>query len=413
MIYNESTSYKLFGKTDKKLIDFILHNPHGVNLPFLLRVYCEIQDLDPSILEDRKTYMKLYMRLYRFIKNLESKGLVTIFKSDGLVWVKATVDLISTSVYTRKIQTPQFRRIHPKKLEAIHYLMERKSLEFDDWFELSRYLFNYISDVSKRVILLKNVQTDDLLLLHYKHRFIKKEIKKKIKEYEKLWENNYDVGVFLTLTMDPNKYPNLLEATKRISKCLNRFMSYLYKRLGNRPPYVNIFEPMDSGNPHLHLVIFGIPRIEDHYKLTKILTKEGFGMVHYEYKIRKCGNTWVWAHRKHRPKNCRTNDVKAYLKKYLIKTLFFDFEACELQKMKISFYFATNKRFFTCSRSLLRLRKKQKIPNNSWLFIGSFHLLDLPDFIFEYLESRGLSIVWGDIGTWILVPVLAEPQVCS
>jgi len=95
-------------------------------------------------------------------------------------------------------------------------------------------------------------------------------------------------------------------------------MSCLTKLFGFRPPYASVLEAQNSGNPHYHVVLFGISRIMDHYKLTKVLEKIGFGPIHFEYKIVKENGKWVWA--KSKPKGM-SKDVQDYLVKYLTETL--------------------------------------------------------------------------------------------
>ena len=39
-------------------------------------------------------------------------------------------------------------------------------------------------------------------------------------------------------------------------------MSFLSRRLGFRSLYINVPEPMDSNNPHLHVIVFSISNIQ-------------------------------------------------------------------------------------------------------------------------------------------------------
>ncbi|MEM2405831.1 MAG: hypothetical protein QXR05_11925, partial [Candidatus Methanomethylicia archaeon] len=231
------------------------------------------------------------------------------------------------------------------------------------------------------------------------------ELLKKLEEYDSVFKNaseRHNVGVFLTLTMNPEVYPNLYEASVRIYKALNRLMSFLTRRLGFRPDYIAVFEPQDSGNPHLHVIIFGVERIEDHYKLTKILVKHGFGYIHFEYKIRKVHGKWVWANRANKPENCKTIDVKDYLKKYLTKVFNTQFngftnwkQEISVSEVKLAYYFASNKRFFTCSR-LLMIEREAKV-SYGWFFIGSWYWLDVPNWV---LELANVTLASSDKYVW-------------
>jgi len=186
-------------------------------------------------------------------------------------------------------QTKTPERMHSSCFRARKILEAKKRLNFDDWLELSEHLNDYLENTSKRVIVLKLIGWDIFKFLRYEHHFTKERLKAVLKDFETAWKiasQKYKVGVFITLTMNPATYSNLIKASSNISKALNRFMSYLRKLLGFRPAYISVLEPQDSGNPHLHVVIFGIKRIKDHYKLTEILEKQGFGPIHFEYKIR-------------------------------------------------------------------------------------------------------------------------------
>jgi len=253
---------------------------------------------------------------------------------------------------------------------------------------------DYIDDVGSRVIVLYNGRLDRFKFLRYTHRFLKHRLREKLRAYDRVWDNaskKHNVGVFLTLTMAPKTYPNLYEASRRISEALNRLLSFLARRLGRRPEYIAVFEPQNSGNPHLHVVIFGVGRIEDHFRLTPILVGHGFGFVHFEYKIIKKNGKWVWANPRFKPKACRTTDVQVYLRKYLSKT--FNSikkssnsawkQKLDLSSFKLAFYFASNKRFFTCSRSLM-VKLNHRSSSGYWVYIGSFYWLEVPDFILLY-----------------------------
>jgi hypothetical protein len=392
----------------------------GVNLPCLLRFYVSSLGLKyEDILKDKVLYDRLYKRLLRYVRLLEKEGYVKVSKINGFLWIEPLpkmVDLISSfdivkfKDFSKREHGHRFMR--EDRFDAFMVLRSKKTLERDDWSELLACLDSYVEKTSNLALVFKHREEDRYLLLHYNHRFLRRNIKRKLKEYDKIWSlasQKFDKGVFLTLTLDPASYKNLVDASKRISLAFNRFMSFLSCRLGFRPFYISSLEPQDSGNPHLQIVIFGISRIEDHFRLTKILQKHGFGMIHWEYQIKKNkdGN-WVWANRRYKPKNCRTFNVKDYLKKYLVKTFssYFDDSdksfsgSFDVSKFKIAFYFASNKRFFTCSHSLLVFKKKF-VGSGLWVFVGVYDWLELPNFVYEFFERDGVYIGYNG-NTWIL-----------
>jgi len=391
---------------ERELQNFIIKNSNGlgVNLPMLLRFYSQLNNTDfEELLENRNLYMKYYMKLYRFLKSLAEKGLVEVSKVDGFLWVKPRVDLIKVNIVKFKlVNSPRFK--HPYRFEASGLLMRKHELSSEDWRELDYFLHSYVDDVSGRVIVLKHCEMDRFRFLRYRHRFLKRELERILKRYDLVFENAgklYDEAVFLTLTMNPSTYSNLYQASRRISESFNRFMSYLARLLGFRPLYIAVFEPMDSGNPHLHVIIFGISRIMEHFELTEILVKHGFGIIHYEYAIKKTkdGN-WVWRNRANKPKT-KTMDVKAYLKKYLVKVFHRALsdkpwkQSLSISDYKLAYYFASNKRFFTCSRALMV--KSHKEYSGLWVFIGSWYWLNVPNWILEFANvtlAPSTEFVW-------------------
>ena len=360
----------------------------------LLRLYCELNKISfEALLDNRTLYMKYYMKIRRFISSLEAKGLVELSKVDGYLWVKPKVDLITVNIVKFKLVNFHGSRFkHPARFEASGLLMEKHELSEEDWETLDFLLSQYVDDVCRRVIVLKHVEMDSFKFLRYRHRFLKRELERVLDYYDRVFDNasrNYGEGVFITLTMNPSSYSNLYQASRRIGEALNRFMSFLSKRYGRRLDYICVPEPMDSGNPHLHVIVFGISRIEDHYKLTNILAKQGFGYIHYEYGIHKDKNgNWVWRNRANKPRT-KTMDVKAYLRKYLTKVFHRALSDSSrghgqglcLSDYKLAFYFASNKRFFTCSRALMV--RREKFSCGLWVYVGSWHWLDVPDWILE------------------------------
>jgi len=406
----------------------------GVNLPTLLHVYLDSLGLSyERVVQNRKSYMKYRMRLERLIKSLAERGLVQLSKVDGFIWARPLPKMVDLMLLTRaklnqgglKLPRPQ----HPSRLRARSLLRKKRKLDEDDWLELYDLFEDYLEDTSNRALVLKHLFVDEFKFLRYEHRFTKRRLKKVLRDFESIWSkasSSYDVGVFITLTMDPSTYKNVIEALDRMSKAFNRFVRFLSteEHLGFRPPYVKVLELQDSGNPHLHVALFGVHRIMDHYKLTPLLKEMGFGPIHYEYKIVKDGNgNWVWS--RSRPQDAKTNNVKDYLKKYLLKTFSSLLSSSEEKvfsppkrsrpepkpeplfstaELKIAFYFASNRRFYTCSRDLLsRLTKGVTVKLRLWAFIGSWHWIDLPDWI---LEAARVTLVSDDELGWKVEPVL-------
>ena len=61
-----------------------------------------------------------------------------------------------------------------------------------------------------------------------------------------------------------------------------------------------------------------------------------------------------------------------------------DFPKQDLAKFKISYYFASNKRFFTCSMQFLTKTEKKSV--SGWILVGSWYWHDVPDWILDVAE---------------------------
>jgi len=388
-----------------KVFKYVMDNSFGlgVNLQVLTRFYLEhlLHVKDPS----PKEYHRAYMRLSRFFSSLSKNGYVDLKRVDGLVWTKATsrgVDLIS---YARKTQTRESRRrLHEAKYSAREFVEHKRSLEVRDWELLFSFFEDYVGDVDKRILVFRNELTREFFVKRYTHRFQRKYLRKVRNKFDRIFENasnKYKVGVFLTLTMDPKKYRNLAEATRQASVSWNRFMSRLSKQLGFRPPYIKVLEFQDSGNPHYHVVLFGVESIGDHYELTEYLKKIGFGEIHYEYKIANRGGSWEWANPKHKPTKLHNHGVKDYLKKYVEKMFNYEIGVnsteARVDDYKISLYFALDSRFFTYSYSLYTAPKTGS-HEYGWVFIGSYSVEYLPDWLFEVVDFEALGPPLNELG---------------
>jgi len=109
------------------------------------------------------------------------------------------------------------------------------------------------------------------------------------------------------------------------------------------------------------------------------------------------------SNRRYKPRRCKTFSVKDYLKKYLTKILRVQEwrHGLSLEDMKIGFYFGSNKRFFMCSRSLM-VKKSSNDSSGLWVFIGSYHYLEIPNFVYEWLMVNGLYLSYDELHGWVL-----------
>ncbi|PMQ00696.1 MAG: hypothetical protein CBR30_09810, partial [Dictyoglomus sp. NZ13-RE01] len=318
-----------------------------------------------------------------------------------------TVDLIS---YARKTQTRETRRrFHESKYSAREYVEHKRVLGLRDWELLFGFFEDYIDDVDKRILVFRNEFTGEFLVKRYSHRFQRRYLRKVRNKFDRVFESassKYKTGVFLTLTLDPKTYKSIREGIAIGSKAWNRFMSRLRKKLGFRPPYIRVLEFQDSGNPHYHVVLFGIDSIGDHYELTEYLKKIGFGEIHYEYKIVNRNGNWEWSNPRHKPTKLHNHGVKDYLKKYIEKMFNYDIGVnsteARVDDYKIALYFALDSRFFTYSYALYTTPKTGS-HEYGWVFIGSYSIEYLPDWLMEYVRDSLSPPDLVEIGDYLML----------
>jgi len=430
----------------QKALELLIHDPSslGVSLPYL----CEKLNIMVG--------SKEYYRLYRYLLRLSKEGFLTARRIDGLLYFKATQRSVHLIKGGAKFQhgknleeevqkreegkkrrkkrgskwkgprVPSGRRKNPyRNLAMLYALKARLPLTLRDYERLARHFSDYLADVSKRVIVLRHRDEERLLGLPYKHRF--RSLKRLMASFREAWfmlGGEHDIAVFITLTMEPRG--TLLETAQLASVALDRFLSWLQRRLGFRPKYIAVFEFQTNGAVHIHMVLFGVRSIADYRELDSYLPTIGFGRIHEEYQVVKVEKgKWVWRNKK--PQGTMARGVDDYLGKYLEKSFEGDFEDTlpgalkdieelgidedtplvlssfdeetkkrlkwALAPLKIALYFATNKRFFTCSRYPRPVPKEPRVVR--WVYVGSFSLDELPDWVLEAVLEGSCELSGG------------------
>ena len=399
----------------------------------------------------RKLYPELSKRqrqkkVHRILNKLEEKSFVkteTIgnfrfarITLSGVLFLANNADEVDLNL---RLGCPK----HPKTL--LRFLPQRSH---DEWYKIAVRLLTkpveyfeeidrellvmhfsaWLDDVDERVLVFVD-ENGDLIEKPYKTRFTHPEcVEYLLGKYDDAWDiaSQYDVGVFLTITLPPI-FPLKVEQWL-LSYMRHRLKAWLRRRYGFTPPSIRVPEPQKSLNYHDHMVFFGVPRIMDkkseltpwlnsmverflsdmgrHVKNTinkrlapqevEELNEYGRRLLkryrrykreHPKYegplnwitKIHKEGDKWVC---KNPPPYLRGDDGKDgkttlpdYLKKYLVKNLrllksgFPDDDVKE--GVKLAWYWLLRIPFFTVSPSLRVPREKP--PPLGLKFIGSYH----------------------------------------
>ena len=238
-------------------------------------------------------------------------------------------------------------------------------------FKIRQQFDTYKDDVMDRSVILtykSEAMNPDapLLFLPYKNRFISIDRKKaNLATYEAIWKHaslGYRSAVFVTLTTDPKLFSSACDANFHFQIALNRFFSFIQKRQGYRPKYLNVHEFTEKGLLHSHIVLFGIDYLSHFRQLSKDWQKCGQGSIVHIYGLRNNGTAWTWS--RAQPKGAKAGrSVDLYLKKYLKKNLF---DGSELE-----LYWTFNKRFFTYSKALKPASAPPRRLGPAFVFIGS------------------------------------------
>lgn len=318
-----------------------------------------------------------YKSLYDFIKSKKGKSLFSTQKLDGLIWCRPIqpLDLIRGTQSSKSvIDTAQnayrhnFGKTGPERTLAINKVMKEIDIRKveDETHDLFKSYINRIDDTE--IILAPNPEKyffGDLITLPYRTRFNDEGRKvEQIKKYERIFDESavqWKNAVMVTLTTDPKMQNGLWDANKKISKNLNKLMSYLaYIRKGNRIPYLSVFEFQGNGRLHLHIVFFNARYILQKSRLIRLWKKYGQGEIVDFKNLHSDGKEWQWT--RDRPKDAEEKEPPStYLKKYLKKNLYDEFASMQ--------YWIYGTRFFSNSR-MFEVAKQKLKPKGWYYFYG-------------------------------------------
>jgi len=272
--------------------------------------------------------------------------------------------------------------IRPERYHALQHTRRTRTLEEEDLAEIHEYYLDYRREIDSTVLLFKRKEDlrnidGEVKTLPYTTRF--NSTPRKIeaeKKYKAVWNNAgvmHNKGVFLTLTTDPKRHRNVEEANKAFGPALNRFMTYIRKKVKGlgygRLSHITAYEFQKNGLLHAHIVIFGIPYLEHYKRISYLWSRTGQGSIVYIYGLNKDGKGWYW--RRGKPRDAeKGQSCGDYLKKYLSKNLQDDGQ---------DLYWVFGKRFYTNSKTLEPdpSRPVAFCPGQ-WVYIGSCNREEVP-----------------------------------
>jgi len=327
----EAPSFSLPSEIGRSPFDLSSRLPvYGVNLPTLCEQYLRY---DKHQKPDHKTRDRYYRRLYRSLEKLAGQELLDLKKgNDSLIWVSPnnrTFNLIREKYFSNfKENKPdsenktntEFSRDHaredpgdlhsrprahirPERYRALQVSRRTRTLEEEDHNQIHEYYLDYRREIDNTLLLFKRKEDlrnidGEVKTLPYTTRF--NSTPRKIeaeKKYRAVWNNAgvmFNKGVFLTLTTDPKRHTNVEEANKAFGPALNRFMTYIRKRVKElgygKLSYITANEFQKNGLLHAHIVIFGIPYLEHYKRISYLWSRTGQGNIIYVYGLNKDGD---------------------------------------------------------------------------------------------------------------------------
>jgi len=309
----------------------IIANSAGVNLPTLLRVYCESKKLSyNSLLENKTLYNRYYQKIYRFINALAKEGYVTLLKLDGLLVVRPVLSTIFDLIilrcvpetlvkphqegktttdkppnqpsltekdlinHAKQLLTLRWERDHPIHRQIAEKYSLRSRLTKEEQKDVVAHMEQWIDSVLDLVLVFLNLETGELITLPYSTRFTDySRASALLIESEKAFKKakeQFDEGVFLTITLPPI-FPFRL-ALWTLSFLHHRIKAYIKKKCGENKLHFRAIEPQESYSPHTHTVIFGVDWIMDKQDLTQYIERHLVNFLanlgdHYRNTINK------------------------------------------------------------------------------------------------------------------------------
>ncbi|MEM0054420.1 MAG: hypothetical protein QXL89_09575, partial [Nitrososphaeria archaeon] len=370
---------------EQKALRLLLEAKEPINLPYLLKT---IKPEYRNVSRRDKNYHRDYMRLYRTLKQLSNVAAIELKKADGLIWITIRkphlIDLISREAhaklklcdFTQKVEG--MKRIRYERREALKIVQNVNCLTDLDVEELNDLFNSYVDDINdRRIILLAkdpNIPPEKaILLLPYETRFNSKRKKKiQIAKYTQIWRKataNFKDAVFLTLTSDPKRFPNLLAMWMHFQVAWNRFITYIRKIVGIKPIYLCVYEFTEKGFLHAHVIFFGIKFLLKKGLITRVWERCQQGTINYVYALKNADGKWVW--KKEKPEKAQGDiTVDKYLIKYIKKAL----TSNDSQVL----YWVSNKRYYSYSIKFFRLKYAGKRRLGLFKFFGSYRIFDLP-----------------------------------
>jgi hypothetical protein len=234
------------------------------------------------------------------------------------------------------------------------------------------YAMQYVEDIRGKTIVLVNHVEKKIKYLPYRTRFDADYGKRIARKLSKI---GYTEGIFVTYTLNPRRFPTLHDAYKAEMNGFNKMISAIRKKYPNFKGYVRVVEFQQNGNPHIHVLLFGVDFIpvewmrelwEEHYKLGT------------QINVKRIDNQ---------------KGAIRYLLKYLLKAFKGESsEEVEKADMQKALLWALNSRGWAVSKSLFSLisnRLTQTQSSGFWVYLGAYSIEVVGLSYLEFMDYMG------------------------
>lgn len=309
------------------------------------------------------------------------------------------------------------KKVLKKEIYNLDYRNARRIVKYINLYYSREYLADlvrlfdlYLSAYEDKYVVLRNEVNNDYLVMKVDNRFTDityfKKVAREFRKLYKLYRKYHGYGLFITITVDPSQFQSTMEmvvAVKLFLDYLRRLIydvwkyqyllfktpkrkgSFIYEAIVNRklrvtklkPKYVCVLEFTDSYIPHLHILWFGVKFLYKPF-LTELMKAKGIGICCWieKFQLSKV-NEFIddLQNDGDKPLRKRSYTIVDYILKYLGKVVDQDsYDDLDLLYSKYALYWATNSKFFSSSRGLIKLN--HHVPNGVWKYVISFHLDD-------------------------------------
>jgi hypothetical protein len=283
-----------------------------------------------------------------------------------------------SQVVNASLNDKRYAKRHHLFLEANRQVKKPSILGYDNaWGSMDTVTAlakGYLKDIADKTLVLLNHVKKDIKFLPYLTRFDDDYAKRIARKWKRI---GYREGIFLTLTLDPKRFCSFDQAYRAMINGWNKISTAMRKNFPEIKGYARVVELQESGNPHLHVLIFGADFIAIEW--IRKLWEEKY-QLGTQIKVKKIEND---------------KGAIRYLLKYLLKA----FKGKTVDENDRAFsqkamLWAVNSRGWAVSGNLISLISQRLIQTNGcsdWVFVGAFPIECVKFSYFEFLVWVGFD----------------------